>query len=257
MAGSGSNKVSSTVEIYSTSPPWRAVQYPESDGKPMAESDAHYESMTDLRFALQRFLEAQGITAYVGANMLLYYEEGDPTHCVAPDIFVVLGAQPGRRTVYKVWVEGKAPDVVIELTSKSTRADDLGVKLGVYILLGVQEYFVFDPRQEYLEPRLRGFRRAEGTMLPMVESPLISRVLGLELVSTGDTLRLRPPGSKDFLPTPREEAERAEAEAQRAEAEARRAEAEARRAEAEAKARAEAEAELEQLRAELERLRSR
>jgi Uma2 family endonuclease len=255
-------------DLYYPGPPLRpVVYYPESDGLPMAETDVHYRNLTDLRYALERHFEAQGAVAYVGANMFLYYVEGDPTKSVAPDVFVSLGIAPGERPHYQVWKEGKVPDVVFELTSKSTRTDDLGLKLGLYGLLGVQEYFVFDPRREYLDPRLRGYRRHDDLLLPVAETPVVSRTLGLELVVVGESLRLRPGPEAPLLPTPLEEStarhaaeaeakaerERAEAERERAEAERERAEAERERAEASEARASTLEAELARLRAELDR----
>ena len=223
------------------------IYYPESDGKPMAETDAHYRQMTDLRFALEaHFHDAPDV--YVGANMLLYYVEGDPHQVVAPDVFVVRGVPKGDRRIYKVWEEGKAPDVVFELTSASTRMADLGPKKGTYEVLGVQEYFLFDPLKEYLEPPLQGYRLEKRGYRWMEGTPLTSEVLGLELRVEEGWLRLYERESGQRLPTPAEVAEaRRQAEA-RAEQEA-----EARR-QAEARAQA-TEDELARLQAELARLR--
>ena len=116
------------------------IEYPESDGEPMAETELHAQLLIDLRLALRNFFRDDPQT-YVGANMLMYYVEGDPTKCKAPDVFVVRGApkEPKRRT-WKVWEEGRAPDVVIELSSSSTWEEDLQKKWRVYERIGVQEY---------------------------------------------------------------------------------------------------------------------
>jgi Uma2 family endonuclease len=108
-----------------------------------------------------------------------------------------------------VWEEGKGPDVVIELTSASTRWEDLGSKKGLYEALGVQEYFLFDPFGEYLSPPLRGFRlSAEGyrPIPPQTAEPITlrSELLGLDLRAEGEWLRLVEPGSGRKLPTPDE-----------------------------------------------------
>jgi Uma2 family endonuclease len=182
------------------------VHYPESDGMPMAETDAHYRQMTGLRFALEvYFRDAPDV--YVGANLLLYYEEGDPHQVVAPDVFVVRDVPKGDRRIYKVWEEGKAPDVVFELTSASTRKTDLGPKKGTYEVLGVQEYFLFDPLEEYLEPPLQGYRLEEKGYRWMEGEPLTSEVLGLELRVEEGQLRLYERETEQRLPTPDEVAE--------------------------------------------------
>src|SRR3954452_23150266 len=68
----------------------REVEYPTSDGRPMAETDTHRQDMVDLIAALQdRF--AADPDAYVSGNLLLFYEQGSPRKHVSPDVFVVLG----------------------------------------------------------------------------------------------------------------------------------------------------------------------
>ena len=89
----------------------RRVRYPESDGKPMGETDHHRNLMTDLIFALRWFLV--NIQAYVAGNLFVYYQEGNPKATVAPDVFVVLGVPQRQRRVYQSWKEGgRLPDVV-------------------------------------------------------------------------------------------------------------------------------------------------
>src|SRR5438094_770635 len=94
----------------------RPVHYPESDGKPMAESDLHRKEMTRLIETLDDFFAA-GADVYVSGNLLLYYEEGNPRASVAPDVFVVRGVPKRDRPIYKLWEEGAPPTVVIEVTS--------------------------------------------------------------------------------------------------------------------------------------------
>lgn len=225
------------------------IYYPESDGEPMGETDTHINLLTYLREALLDYFRDEP-HVYVAGNLFVYYEEGDPTKVVAPDTFVVKGAPKRIRRIYQVWKEHKGPDVVFELTSRSTRKKDLGPKKEIYEMLGVEEYFVFDPLGEYLEPRLVGFRLAEWKKYRRIEGeePLVSRVLGLELRAEGDMLRLVDPvtGKKLLTPLEAQEAYRAEAQARRAEAQARQ--------QAEVRAH-QAQVEIERLRAELARLR--
>jgi hypothetical protein len=176
--------------------------------------------------------------------MLCYYEEGNPAACVAPDVFVVQGVAKGERRTYKLWEEGQPPTVVFEITSRGSRLEDLGTKRALYAMLGVQEYFLYDPLSEYLRPPLQGYRLREGEyerVLPGDQGELASQALSLELRVEEGQLRVVNPATGERLLTP--------AEVQVA----RRAEATARQA-AEARA-ALAESELERLRAELARLR--
>ena len=222
----------------------------------MAESDTHRTQMTDaLIYPLKAWFR-QRSDVYVSGNMFVYYEEGHPQAVVAPDVFVVYGVPNHLRRVYKVWVEGKTPDVVFELTSKSTRREDLSDKRFLYEELGVREYFLFDPLREYLRPCLQGFRREDDyfhpipvTSLPGGEWQLSSQVLGLMLQTDGSDLRLLDPVTDMRLLMAGEEADaRRAAEVARRAAEAACQVAET-RAEAEAAARQAAEAEIGRLRA--------
>jgi Uma2 family endonuclease len=203
----------------------------------MGETEVHIQCLVDVREALRsHFRDAADV--YVGADLMLYYEEGNPRRSVSPDVFVTRGVPklPQRRT-YLVWREGRPPDFVLEITSPSTRREDLQSKRATYERMGVAEYALFDPLDEYLRPALQGFRLVEGRYEPWEATPeghLVSDVLGLELRHTPGGLRLFDPASGRLLLTPdeREDALAAEARARRS-----------------------AETELEQLRAELERLR--
>lgn len=228
------------------------VHYPESDGKPMGETDDHREEMVRHIEVLKDFYRGQNV--YVSGNLLVYYVEGSPQKYVVPDAFVAKGISPRRRRIYKIWVEGKAPDVVIETTSRKTRRKDTVDKLQLYAQLGVGEYFLFDPHQEYLEPPLRGYRLAGDGYEPIrpgKDGSLESLELGLRLEIDEDRLRFVRLDTGQRLLTRDERAE-SEAQARQREAEARQREAE--RADREAQARQAAEAEVARLRAELARL---
>ncbi|MCE7983692.1 MAG: Uma2 family endonuclease [Caldilinea sp. CFX5] len=141
------------------------IHYPETDGKPMAESDLHREIMTYLLRLLRHFFTGQMV--YVSSNLLVYYEQGNRYKSVAPDCFVVRGIDPRLRKTYKTWEEGKAPEVVFEVTSHSTQNEDLGKKMGLYARMGVQEYYLYDPTADYLQPSLRAFVLQGGGYVPM------------------------------------------------------------------------------------------
>jgi Uma2 family endonuclease len=213
--------------------------YPESDGKPMAETDTHRDLMFEL-IAVLKERYATDPNVYVSGNLLLYYEPGNRRKHVSPDCFVAFGVPDGFRPNYLTWEEGKGPDVVIELTSKSTRREDQETKFELYRdVLKVKEYFLFDPEEDYLVPPMQGFRLRAGAYqgIRLKDARLPSLQLGLHLERDGDRLRLWDPQTGRWLPSPAErvseERRRAEEERDRADAEFERAEAEAERAEAE------------------------
>ncbi|HEX4950436.1 MAG TPA: Uma2 family endonuclease [Blastocatellia bacterium] len=219
------------------------IYYPESDGKPMAETDTHVKLMAHLREALDLYYQDDP-NVYVSANILLYYVQGNPKKRVSPDVFVAKGRPKGNRRVYKLWEEGVPPTVIIELGSKETWREDQYEKWRLYEQLGVQEYYLFDPEYSYLVEPLIGWHLMDDgqyRLLKVKKGRIKSDALGLELVDTGQTLRLYNPETKQFLPT------MAELDAAREQAEA--------RVRAEAEARQKAEAEIARLQAELAKLR--
>ena len=97
------------------------VDYPESDGKPMAETPIHWHATVDFaRPLMDRY--AVRPDAYVGSDMLWYWEEGNKAKRVSPDVFVAFGpSKAPERRVWKVWEEGVAADFVLEVTSQGAR----------------------------------------------------------------------------------------------------------------------------------------
>jgi Uma2 family endonuclease len=190
---------------------------PESDGKPMAETDVHRRQMIDLLNALDEYFRDDP-QVYVSGNIFLYYlDEAGIRQSVSPDIFVVRGIEKKQRRIYKLEDEGKAPEMVIELTSSSTKTEDFVTKRYVYAKLGVKEYFLFDPFCETQRPALAGFRLDNGDYMPMLGTRLRSETLGLDLVMEEGELRLYNPKTGERLRTYKEaEAERRAAKAENA-----------------------------------------
>jgi Uma2 family endonuclease len=259
--GSGETERSAIMATVSGQRRTREITYPTRDGRPMGETTLHMEDMIDTIQMLQDYYADQP-NVFAWGNLLVCYEEGDRRKHVSPDVLVAFGVPKGpNRDHYLVWKEGKAPDVVVEITSKSTRREDKKKKFEIYRdIMKVREYFLFDPRAEYLDPPLQGFRLVGGDYVPIepVDGRLPSEVLGLHLERDGEKLRLFNPRTGEYLQTPREgrEAEhrRAEEERHRAEEERHRAEEERRRAEEERRRAEEAEAAQQRLAEEREQL---
>ncbi|NOT59781.1 MAG: Uma2 family endonuclease, partial [Acidobacteria bacterium] len=196
------------------------VYYPESDGQPMAETDVHRDLMIELISSLDRHFAAEK-DVYVSGNLFLYYLQGEPSACLAPDVLFVRGIAKKRRRTYKLWQEKRAPNVVFEISSHKTTKEDFSKKKQVYALLGVAEYYIFDPEYEQQPPlrayRLRGRQYRE---VSIKNHRIKSEELNLELVDTGVTLRLFDQQTGKYLPTREEEsALRKEAEVRAKQAE--------------------------------------
>jgi Uma2 family endonuclease len=187
----------------------RVIQYPDSDGKPMGETPRHIKNIMDLYQSLDVYL-VNDPQVFVAANMMLYYVEGDARKHISPDLFVTWSIpknpDPERR-VYLVWKEGKGPDLAIEITSKSTRNEDLKKKFEICRdILKVKEYFLFDPYAEYLDPPLQGYRLQNRRYVAIrpVNGRLPSKLLGLHLERSAEQLRLYNPTTGLWLPTAEE-----------------------------------------------------
>ncbi|MCP4664346.1 MAG: Uma2 family endonuclease, partial [bacterium] len=138
--------------------PPEEIEYPESDGEPMAETDEHRDDLAEIVFTLKRFFRDRG-DVYVSGNLFVYSEQGDPKACRAPEVFVVFGVKPDQRRTYRKWEEGgKMPAVAIELTSKKTKKEDQVDKPALYAGWGIEYTFLYDVLGDYLKPPLQGMR---------------------------------------------------------------------------------------------------
>lgn len=177
--------------------------YPATNSEPRAQSDRARNSIHYSIEALKsHFQNRQDV--YVSGQLFVYYAQGNPNALVVPDVFVVFGVPPRDRLCYKLWEENNcAPDFVLEITSQMTVGKDSGVKRGIYALLGIREYFQYDPLDDSLRPRLKGMRLIQGDYQPIqpISLPegslsLTSEVLGLELrLVRGGELRFYNPKS--------------------------------------------------------------
>lgn len=194
----------------------------------MGETPVHADLVDYLMDVLRWSFREQVCAVYENFN---FYQTPDPDeYPLAPDIAVIKGVerQADIRS-WKVWQTGIAPQVVFEVASRETWKTDLEEKPARYALMGVHEYFAYDPNQPPL--RRKALRRLFGWQLDLTnremrqmpvspEGRLWSVHLDSWLAPDGPYLRLYDRNGQLRLT-------RAEAEAKRADAEA-----EARRAEA-------------------------
>ena len=157
-------------------------ELPYDDGMPM-ETQRHALQLQLLIDPLHLYwTDRQDV--YVGGNMFVYFSLEQVRHqdFRGPDFFVVLGVPKRERKSWVVWQEGKGPDVVIELLSESTAAQDKGEKKAVYQdRLRVPEYFWFDP----FSAEWAGFVLRNREYIAITEDNqgrLVSQTLDLALV---------------------------------------------------------------------------
>ncbi|MEB3174026.1 MAG: Uma2 family endonuclease, partial [Cyanobacteriota bacterium] len=124
------------------------IDYPSSDGEPLAETQQHVLAILTTLALLRIYLQDR--PAVVFADQFLYYVEGEPKSRVAPDVMVVFDIPKRLYPHYKLWEGGQIPAVIIEVTSRGTKDVDLGFKKALYQELGVLEYWLFDPYGEWI-----------------------------------------------------------------------------------------------------------
>ena len=192
----------------------RVLEYPESDGEPMAETPKHQQVMIDCMDTIRRHLR-EVPDVFIGGNMFLYYEEGNPRKNISPDVFMVHGVSQKDIRTYKTWEQPSTLDFVLEVASPSTVENDLTVKKEIYAtILRVKEYYIYDPYHES-DPFFIGFRLVGDTYqeIPFVAERLASEVLGLELGEYEGLLRLYNPVTSVWLLPSQERVDAAESRA--------------------------------------------
>lgn len=216
-----------TSLITPKTPPDSSIIYPSADGEPVAETYDHLYAILTTLEVLKNYLAGQRAT--VLSDQFLYYSQGFPKLRTAPDVMVIFDVEPGGRDNYKIWEEGQVPKVIFEMTSESTRDRDRVFKKDLYEQLDVEEYWLFDPKGEWIEGQLEGYRLVGGIYQPITNN--LSQVLNLRLVPEGKLIGFyrQDTGEKLLIPSElvaalkaetqakQEAIERAEQERQRAE----------------------------------------
>jgi Uma2 family endonuclease len=187
--------------------------YPDSDGRELGETDFHTAAVILLREAFEdRY--AGRTDVHVASQLLLYFEQGNPSGRRDPDVMVTIGVAGNHpRRSFRVWEEGRVPNVVFEISSENTFREDLGDKRTTYEQIGIREYFLFDAENRWLNPQLQGCRIVGGTYQPIQPGPggsLDSVELNVRLVPQGNLLRVIDLATGQMIPTRGERAEQAE-----------------------------------------------
>ena len=199
------------------------VDYPCSDGQPMAESDFQLEPLVYAITALRTHFH-QRKNVYVAGDMFLYHEEGNPRAVVAPDVFVVpsgrrctsacrtsSGKSPRRRT--SSWRSRRAaPGRRIKDASAKCMHPWAWGSTGCSTRPAITSIAP--------EPRLQGFRLHGGEYRPLPSVAMVggglslhSEALGLDVrLDDEGRLRFHDPASGEDLPAHEEMRARVEQE---------------------------------------------
>lgn len=142
-----------------------AVEYPNSDGRPITDSTLQYIWIVMLRGNLNLLLRDRA-DVFVAGSHLIYPVEGDNAIRQAPGVYVAFGRPKGHRRSYRVWDEdGVFPQVVFEVLSPGNRAGEMNRKRAFYRKYGVEEYYVIDPDDTTADD-VRGLRAEVEKIIP-------------------------------------------------------------------------------------------
>jgi Uma2 family endonuclease len=178
-------------------PPAREeIEYPDSDGQPMAENTLQWEWIATIKGGLAAAFR-EDPSVFVAGDLLWYPVEGDNKTRTAPDVLVAIGRPKGYRGSYMQWREGgQAPQVVFEVLSPGNRAGEMEQKFRFYERFGVEEYYLYDP-ETY---ELRGYLRDGGALRPIANMDgWISPRLGIRFEPGDGDLRIIGPDGRLFV----------------------------------------------------------
>jgi Uma2 family endonuclease len=172
------------------------IEYPESDGEPMAENTIQYDWITTIKGGLD-IVFRDDPNVFIAGDLFWYPVEGNNLIRRAPDVLVAFGRPKGPRGSYLQWREGRvAPQVVFEILSPSNRGEELARKFEFYETYGVEEYYIYDPDYHTLEGWLR-----DGPSLRPVPAMngWTSPRLGVRFELTDEEFRLFRPDGEPFV----------------------------------------------------------
>ena len=198
-------------------------------------------------------------STFINTNTFICYDPTDLNRRLAPDFYVSFGVDAHSirdRLTYLPWEAGKAPDFVLEIASPTTAGNDLTRKRDIYALVGVTEYWRFDPTGgELYGEALAGETLVDGRYEPLRVTTEpdghpkgYSPVLGLTLSWHNGDFRAYDQETGEYVKSPVEQALYAEEQARYAEEQESVIEEQRRSLEA-------AEARIEQLQSDLKRMR--
>ena len=135
------------------------------ESRNVSESTTHDDVLNYFRNAAAALLAHQD-DAMVQERLLILFEQGNPRAAVEPDITIALGVGRHHRDSYKLWVEGRPPDLTVEGLSNKTWRRDVDIKPALYRDLGVSEFWQLDPIGRTREP-IAGYRLVTGVYRPI------------------------------------------------------------------------------------------
>ena len=155
------------------------IEYPSSDGKPMAENTRQAEWICTLLGGIDALFRDRD-DVFVAADNYIFPIQGNSEARLAPDIYVAFGRPRGVRSSYLVWEENNIfPQVIMEILSPSNRPPEMANKFTFYEAHGAEEYYIYDPDTQVFQVYERRRRRLREVAEP---SGFVSPRLGTRFV---------------------------------------------------------------------------
>jgi Uma2 family endonuclease len=174
----------------------KPIQYPESDGQPMADNTLQYRWIVTIQGGIDAMFK-NNPDVFVAGDLLWYPVEGNNKIRIAPDILVAFERPKGDRGSYLQWKENNiTPQVVFEILSPGNTLTEMAKKLQFYNQYGVEEYYLYDPDKNDLS----GWIRRENS-LKVIETinNWISPRLKIKFVTTEPELEIYRPDGRKFV----------------------------------------------------------
>jgi len=130
-------------------------------------TDLHQRAIRTLCENLLHVQEKRGTPWHVGMQLTTLMGDipGKKDWQPSPDILVHLTVGPVDLSSLDAVTLG-APQLVIEVLSRSTWRYDIGIKKTAFYDAGVQEYLIFDPTTDYLGTDVQAWRRTSRGFAP-------------------------------------------------------------------------------------------
>ena len=166
--------------------------YPCSDSKTV-ESTKHDRTASYIASVMRARYRDQADVC-VASNLGLFFERGNRAALLAPELIIAFNVDGrGDRLSFKVWNEGRVPDLALELLSVHTWRRDLEVKPSLYRDIGVREYWTVE-LLDRLSPPIVGRRLSDGEYVEVATEAsggLHSEILDLDLCMVDGEFRFR------------------------------------------------------------------
>lgn len=174
----------------------KQINYPESDGQPMADNTLQYRWIVTIQGGIDALFK-DNPDVFVAGDLLWYPVESNSKIRVAPDVMVVFNRPKGDRGSYLQWQENNIiPQVVFEILSPENTLTEMAKKWQFYNKYGVEEYYLYDPDKKDFSGWLR-----EENNLEVIDNinNWISPKLKIKFVMGENELEIYRPDGEKFV----------------------------------------------------------